>query len=407
MTAKRRSFMILCLLGSLSVISPFAIDLYLPAFSRMAAEMNTTSAVISLTLSSYFIGLAVGQVAYGPLLDRFGRKRPLLAGLCLFILASLSCMAARNVEELIALRFLQALGGGVAGVASLAMVRDFFPVEESAKIFSLLFLFIGVSPLLAPTIGGMVVVAFGWKMVFVMLAVVVALILACSMTFLPEGHVPDKGISLRPDRVLREYWQIVKQPQFFTYAIAGAFSFAGLFTFVAGAPIIFMEEFGQSAEHFGIIFACLAGGFIAGNQINILLLRRFTSRQIFQYGLMVQTFTGLVFLLGAFQHWYGLIGTLVLFFAFLFNVGITNPNAAALALMPFSRNAGSASAMLGFIQMGVGALISTGIGLSDSKGALPIILILACTTLTGAMILFIGRRFPQPILFEEVQPTSA
>lgn len=407
MTAKRRSFMILCLLGSLSVISPFAIDLYLPAFSRMAMEMNTTSAVISLTLSSYFIGLALGQVAYGPLLDRFGRKKPLFAGLCLFILASLSCMAARNVEELIALRFLQALGGGVAGVASLAMVRDFFPVEQSAKIFSLLFLFIGVSPLLAPTIGGMVVVAFGWKMVFVLLACVVTLILSCSMIFLPEGHVPDKGISLRPDRVLREYWNILRQPQFFTYAVAGAFSFAGLFTFVAGAPIIFMEEFGVSAKTFGIIFACLAGGFIGGNQVNIFLLRHFTSRQLFQRGLTVQTFTSLIFLLGASQHWYELSGTLVLFFLFLLNVGITNPNGAALALMPFSRNAGSASAMLGFVQMGVGALISTGIGLSGSKSSLPIVIILASTTVTGALVLFIGRRFQQPMLAEETQPAHA
>jgi len=151
---------IIFLLGLLSVVTPFAIDMYLPAFSRIAGDFRTTTSVISLSLSTYFIGFALGQILYGPLLDRFGRKRPLYFGLALYILASIGCSQAHSINAFIALRFIQALGGCAAQVAALAMVRDFFHVKESAKIFSLLFLIIGVSPLLAPTIGSALVSAF-------------------------------------------------------------------------------------------------------------------------------------------------------------------------------------------------------------------------------------------------------
>src|ERR1700722_7042414 len=192
---KRSNLFILSLLGSLSVVSPFSIDMYLPAFPELAAEFGVESTKIALTLSSYFIGLALGQVIYGPLLDRFGRKRPLVAGLSLFIAASIGCTAAPDVNTLIALRFVQGFGGCVAQVASIAMVRDFFPAKDSAKILSLLFLFIAASPLLAPTVGSFIISQFGWKAAFIALAVVVAAILALVSFLLPEGHQPDPDIS--------------------------------------------------------------------------------------------------------------------------------------------------------------------------------------------------------------------
>ena len=202
-------FMIL-LLGALSVISPFAVDMYLPAFSRVASEFRMTSAAISLSLSSYFVGLACGQILYGPLLDRFGRKRPLYVGLLIFIGASLGCEHANGLLDLSAFRFLQALGGCVAQVGAVAMVRDFFAARESAKIFSTLFLIIGVSPLLAPTAGSLIMIWLGWRSIFVVLACIAAAILAFTALLLPEGHPPDRSISLKPEPILRNFWLILK-----------------------------------------------------------------------------------------------------------------------------------------------------------------------------------------------------
>ena len=176
---------IIWILGALATVTPIAIDLYLPAFSQIAQDFGTTAAKISLSISSYFIGMAIGQMLYGPLLDRFGRKRPLYGGLLIFIAASIGCMQSWSADTLIVLRFLQALGGSAAWVAAVAMVRDFFPIQESARIFSLLILILGVSPLLAPSIGGFITTAWGWQAIFMVLAAVALLILIGSRTISP------------------------------------------------------------------------------------------------------------------------------------------------------------------------------------------------------------------------------
>jgi DHA1 family bicyclomycin/chloramphenicol resistance-like MFS transporter len=391
-STKRSNLFVLSLLGSLSVVSPFAIDMYLPAFPELAAEFGVPSTTIALTLSSYFIGLALGQIIYGPLLDRFGRKPPLIVGLSLFVATSIACAFAPDINTLIALRFVQALGGCVAQVASLAMVRDFFPAKDSAKVLSLLFLFIAASPLLAPTVGSLVIREFGWKAAFFALGGVVAAILALVCFLLPEGHIPDPNISLRPRAILAEYLAILRNPRFTTYALAGAFSFAGLFTYVAGSPIIFMDGFGVSAGTYSLIFAVLAGGFIGCSQFNVFLLQRYSSETLFYAFLVLQVVVGGVFLAGTAAGWYGLGGTLVMLFLFLSCVGLTNPNASALALGPFTKNAGSASALLGFFQLSVGALISTGISAATPRDSLPIIAILALTAAVSLIILLLGRR---------------
>ncbi|OWK36687.1 multidrug effflux MFS transporter [Fimbriiglobus ruber] len=408
MRVQRSNLFIISLLGSLSVVSPFAIDMYLSGFKQLAAHFAVEETTVSLTLSSYFIGLAFGQVIYGPLLDRFGRKRPLVFGLSLFVLASIGCIAAPDVYTLIALRFIQGFGGCVAQVASVTMVRDFFPVKESAKILSLLFLFIAASPLLAPSIGSLVMAVGSWKLVFVIMAVMVAAILALTQFLLPEGHQPDPSISLRPGPIVVEYFTILRHPRFATYALAGAFSFAGLFTYVAGSSIIFMKGFGLSEKAFSAIFAGLAAGFIGGSQLNVLLLRWFESETIFFRALLIQVVTGLIFVGGSWAGWYGLTETLVLLFVFLSSVGLTNPNASALALRPFTKNAGSASALLGFFQLGIGAVISTGIGASSSSNSFPIIAILGGTATIGLAILLVGRRAARnsPASEENAHPTK-
>ena len=392
---------IIFILGSLSTLSPFAIDMYLAAFPQIAGGLHTTTARISLSVASYFAGLAAGQFIYGPLLDRFGRKRPLYAGLILFAVASLLCMGSHGEKWLIAMRFLQALGGCGAQVASMAMVRDFFPVQETARIISLLILILGVSPLLAPTVGGFVSMHLGWRWVFAILAMVALLNLAIVFWYLPEGHPPDATVSLHPLPVLRNFLAVLKVPQFTVFTLAGSFAFSGLLVYVAGSPIIFMEVFHVSARGFGLIFAGLAVGFIGSNQLNVLLLRKFSSVQIFRPALLAECPFTLLFLVGTHWHWFGLGATLVLLFIILSSLGLAFPNAAALALVPFDQHIGSASAMLGFLQIGVSGLAAASIGLLNSHDLLPVTVVLASTSWIGLAIFLLGRRRISTLHFVE------
>ncbi len=385
-------FLIILILGALSTVSPFAIDMYLPAFKGIAGALHTSTARISLSISGYFVGLAVGQIIYGPLLDRFGRKLPLYAGLTLFIVASFLCLQVKSIEGLVTLRCLQAVGGCAAQVASMAMVRDFFPVKETAKIISLLILILGVSPLLAPTVGGFVAVEWGWQWVFVVLASFALFCLAVCFWLLPEGHSPDPSVSLKALPILRNYLEVLKEPQFITYALSGAFIFSGLLVYVAGSPIIFMEVFNVSQKTFGLIFAGLSVGFIGSNQVNVMLLRKFSSAQIYWGAMLVECPVSILFLIGTYYGWFGLWSTLVLLFIALSSLGLAFPNAAALSLTPFDHNIGSASAMLGFLQIGVASLASSSIGIFGSHGMVPVVSILAATAWIGLAIYLIGKR---------------
>jgi MFS transporter, DHA1 family, multidrug resistance protein len=388
----RNSTFIILILGALSTVTPFTIDMYLPAFSEIADDFNTTTAQVALSVTSYFIGLALGQIIYGPLLDRFGRKPPLYVGLTLYIIMTIGCTQATSIESLVVLRFIQALGGCVAWVAALSMVRDFFPISQSARIFSLLILVIGLSPLLAPTIGGFIAEALGWRMVFLVLAVLTALIMLVVIFFLPEGHQPDKTISLRAKPMILNFYSILRNPQFYTYALAGAFSFSTLFTYVAGSPVIFMENFHVSPQAYGGIFALLSVGFVGGSQLNIYINKRYSSEQIFSVALATLVITSIVFLVGSFNDWYGLEATIGLFFIALTCLGLTNPNANALGLAPFTRNIGSASALLSFLQIGIAGLSSAGVGIFNSANSVPVASIMTGTSIVAFCILVVGRK---------------
>lgn len=366
--------------------------MYLPAFAQIAADLHTTSARVSLSVSSYFIGLALGQMLYGPLLDRFGRKRPLYAGLAIYLVTTFFCTQASSVEMLVTLRFIQALGGCVAWVGAMAMVRDFFPVEESARVFSLLVLILGVSPLLAPTLGGFIADGMGWQAIFISLMIIVLLILAVTIFYLPEGHRPDPSISLKPGPMLAGFAAILKTPQFYTYACAGAFAFATLFIYVAGSPIIFMDRFHVSPKAYGGLFALLSVGFIGGSQLNIFLTKKYKSQTLFRFALVCQVMLAVAFVTGTWLDWYGLYATFGFFFLLLTCVGILNPNANALALAPFTRNVGSAASLMGCLQIGVAALASSCVGLFNSADIAPIVAILCGTSIIALVILAIGRR---------------
>jgi DHA1 family bicyclomycin/chloramphenicol resistance-like MFS transporter len=387
---QHRKLVIILILGMLCTITPLAIDMYLPAISQIAQELNTTPARVSMSISAYFIGIGAGQLFYGPMLDRFGRKRPLYAGLLLFIFASIGCLESKTVEALIAFRLLQALGGCVAQVDALAMVRDFFPVEDSSRIISMLILILGVSPLLAPTLGSIVATTLGWHWIFLILAIIAGAAMIIVYRFLPEGHTPDPSISLHPQRIMANFLAILEDAQFCTYALAGAFSFCSLFVYVVGSPIIFMNMFHVSPRVYGGIFALLSVGFIGGNQVNIWLSRRHEDQRLFRIALYAQTAVAIGFLVGALSGAW-LIATIVLLLLYLSCVGITYPNAAAIAMAPFSRNAGSASALLGFLQLSIGAVVSAGVGLLNAKDSAPIVALMTSTTLIGLIVFLIGK----------------
>ncbi len=375
------------MLGSLNALTPFSIDLYLPAFPQIAEALNTSLARVAFSVSTYFFGYSFGQLIYGPLLDRFGRKPPLYAGLVLYIIASFACMTSVTVEQLMLYRVFQALGGCVAGVAATAMVKDFFPQKEGAKVFSLLMLVLSTSPLLAPTIGSFISESWGWQAEFVALAIMGAALLSCVFFFLPEGHTGDHSVVLHPKSIFKNFVEIFKIPMFHVHTLAGSFSFAGLFVYVAGSPAIFMEGFKVSAHIYSAIFAFLAVGMIGGGQLNLLLMKKLSSRKILAASLTVQVLFGAVFFLGVWQNLYGLIPTIAFLFVLLSCAGISYPNAVSLALSPFTKNAGSASALLGFLQLGIGAVISGSIGLFDIKGTLPTAAVIFFSSAVGLIIL--------------------
>src|SRR6478736_2295380 len=213
-TDRKKSFYLILILGLLTAIGPFSIDMYLPAFPDIAMNLHTTVARVTLSLSSFFIGISFGQLLYGPLLERFGRKKPLYIGLCVYLLASIGCALAASVNALIVLRLLQALGGCVGMVAARAMVRDLFEVKENAKIFSTLMLVVAVSPIIAPTLGGYITSLLGWQYVFVMLIIVDLIVIISAYFLLPESKEPDPNFSLRPVPILKNFSGVITHPQF-------------------------------------------------------------------------------------------------------------------------------------------------------------------------------------------------
>lgn len=389
---QKNRFVLVLILGLLSAIGPFSIDMYLPGFPAMAADLGTTVEVVAYSLSSFFIGICLGQLICGPLLDRYGRKKPLYVGLAIYLLASIGCALAPTVEVLIALRFLQALGGCVGMVAPRAVVRDVFPVEESAKVFSMLVLVIGVSPIIAPTAGGYIIAAYGWHSVFVVLALITAAITAAVYLRLPESKKADPSVSLRPLPILQAYGRVIREPQFYTYACTGAIGSAALFAYISGSPFVFMQLFGVSEKHYGWIFAFIALGLISSSQLNNLLLRKFRSEQIIRAVLPLQVVIGLSLFLGTYLGWWNLYSTIFFIFLYLGCQGFSFPNSSALAMAPFTREAGSASALMGAIQMGLGALASAVVGLLADGTALPMTGVMASCALIGLLILIIGSR---------------
>ncbi|HUX21919.1 MAG TPA: multidrug effflux MFS transporter [Spirochaetia bacterium] len=397
MTRQQRNRIIL-ILGALSALGPFTIDMYLPGFSAIAADLHTSLSTVGYSLTSYFIGISVGQLVYGPVTDRYGRKGPLIIGLTIYSAAAVACALSPTVQWLIGARLVAALGACVGIVASRAVVRDLFPVREIAGIFSTYMLIIAVSPMLAPTVGGYVTANLGWRVIFYILTGIAVAIAIVVIAWLPESKAPDHGVSLRPASIIKRYIRVAANRQFLTFSIAAGMSFGGLLAYVSGAPFLLMHLFGLSQTQFGWGFAVNALGLIAGSQVNRVLLRRYTARRIAVTAVVAQLLFGSLLVAGALFHVTPLAGVFSVLFCFLFATGLVNPNTAALAIEPFETHAGSASALLGCLQMGFAAVASGLVSLLANGTAIPMMVVIwGCSVASYVVLRTIGRRQLAPV----------
>lgn len=383
--------------------------MYLPGFPAIATDLNTTIASVQLSLTSYFIGIAAGQMLYGPLLDRFGRKPPLYAGLSIYVFASIGCAFTQSVEALIAMRFLQAIGGCAGMVSAQALVRDLFPPDKTAQAFSLMTLVVAISPMIAPTVGGYLTVAWGWHSLFILLAVITFAMLVCVYFYLPGGRKADSSISLKPVSVMKNFYTVVKQPQFLIYTLTGGFAAAAPFAYIAGSADVFMNLYGSSPQEYGWIFAGIAAVIIGTTQLNHLLLQKYTSQKVIKVNIMIQSAIGILLIIGTWLGWYDKLSLVILIALFLAGHGLTNPNATALSLAPFTKHTGSAASLGGSFRMAMGGVGSALVSAFHNGTAMPMIAVMTGCVIVGALFLLIGRitiKYRARIRDVEEEPSS-
>ena len=361
--AGRERLRLVLVLGALVALGPLTIDMYLPALPTIVKDIHTTDAAAQLTLTGTLVGLALGQLLVGPLSDTFGRRRPLLVGVGVHVLASLMCLVAPNVEVLGALRLLQGVGAAAASVVAMAIVRDLFTGRAAATLFSRLMLVLGVAPVLAPTIGGEVLRFTSWRGVFAVLAVLGLLLVALAARAVPETLPAARRRPLGLRSTLRTYGGLLRDRTFLGLVLVAGLAMAALFGYVAGSSFVFQDEFGLDQQQFGLVFGAGAIFLIGATQLNAALLSRVEPRTIVPAALVLGTVAGAVLVVLASTGTGGLLGVIVPLWTALFAVGLVLPNAPALALARHGEAAGTASALLGAVQMGVGAIISPVVGL--------------------------------------------
>lgn len=376
-------FKVIIILGSLAGIMPLSIDMYLPAFNKIAESLHTDVEHIGITLSAFFIGVCLGQLFYGPLMDRYGRYKPLIGGLLLFIAASFGSIFVTSIEQLIVLRFLQAFGGCATFVANRAIARDLFPGKDLVKVFSMLMLVIGVAPIAAPTLGSFIIMHFDWHVIFIVLVVIATILLFALLFLLGETKTADKSISLKPIKVVKSYYKVFRNPVFIFHTLAFSFASAALFAYVTGSPFVFMKLHGLNEQQFGIAFGFNAGCLVIGSQLNRYFIKLYSSRSIAVTSIIMVSLIASILLFLNLLGYSSLIVIISCISFCLFLIGIFNPNATAIALSPFGHHAGIASALSGFCQMGINAIASLSVSYFSNGTAMPMIsIIFICATLS-------------------------
>jgi DHA1 family bicyclomycin/chloramphenicol resistance-like MFS transporter len=385
------------LLGAFVALGPLTIDMYLPALPTIREELATTSAVVQLTLTGTLVGLALGQLVIGPLSDAFGRRRPLLFGAALHVVASLLVLVAPDITTLGVLRVLQGVGTAATGVVALAIVRDLFGGRAAATMLSRLFLVMGVAPVLAPTLGGEVLRFTSWRGVFAVLAVYGVLVLVLGALCLRETLPAERRRSGGVTGTLRTYRRLFGDRVYVGLILVAGLTMAALFTYVSGSSFVYQREFGLDEQQFGILFGVGAVWLIAATQLNPVLLRWWSPAQILLTATVAGAAFGGVLLLLAGTGAGGLFGVAAPLWAVLFAAGLALPNAPALALAGYGDSAGSAAALLGAMQFGVGAAVSPLVGLLGNDAVAMGAVILAALLLAVAVLLAVRPwTLPEP-----------
>lgn len=379
------------ILGALSAFGPLAIDFYLPAFPAMAQAFATDEKHVQTTLAAYFLGLSIGQLAYGPIADRFGRRLPLLFGVGLFVIASLVCAFAPTLDALIAARFVQALGGCAGMVLSRAIVSDRCEPIDAAKVFSQLMLVMGLAPILAPMLGGLLVSVSGWQSIFLVLSLFSALCLVAVYLGLSESmpaHLPRQPLS----GALRQYGRLLRDRAFVGHALTGGIAIAGMFAYIAGSPFVFIKLYGVPAEHYGWLFGINAAGFILVAQVNARLLARRGPAVLLGRAVWVYVAAALTLLLVATLRPAALWPLLVPLFVCIASLGCIAPNASACAMAGQGARAGSASALMGCMQFSVASGAAALVGVLHDGSAVPMALVISLCGVAVVIMAALARR---------------
>lgn len=388
-----QSFLIV-LLGLLAALSTLTIAMYIPGFHKMASDFQVNESQIAFTLTSYFIGITIGQLVYGPIIDRYGRKSPLMISLILYVLTSILCAVANSLDMMIAVRFLQALGASAGMVSALAIIMDVFEPQHRAKAFSLVMTVLGVAPIVSPSLGSFFVAAYSWESVFYALSGYGVLILLLVFFFLPETILFKSQDKLSGKQIINNYGKVVKNKTFSLYAIGASFANSVIFAFVAASPAIFMGYYGVAPKQFGLLYGISATGALAGNYLNGVLVKKIHFKKMMVIGsllLFVLTagFTAATY----WVHQLSFEWVVVALFTILLSVGLIYPNTVTSALAPFKELSGSASAMNGSFMMGMSAFITAVVGVLGKPTPLTMFSIMMAASVLVIFFLTIAKKF--------------
>lgn len=382
------------LLGSLTAFAPMSIDMYLPAFPAMGAELGADAGQQQATLAFFLFGMAIGQFLYGPASDRFGRRIPILVGITVYVVASIACALAMNPEWMIAARFVQALGGCAGAVVARAVVRDQFDHTETARMLSLLTLIMGLAPILAPISGAVVLQLAGWRAIFWVLT---AFGLACGVAVflrLKETRSEETAAQARSENPLRAYRVLISSPRLVGYCLGGALNGALLFTYISSSSGLVIETFGFSPFAYTLVFGANAFGVIGAGQVNRMLLRRLTPDQVLARASLAALGFGALLLIASVSRFGGQWTVLPLLFCCLASYGLMAGNTMAGALSVDPTRAGSTSALMGGLSFASGAFASWLGGVLHDGTAVPMAgVMMAC--LLGSTAALWGLALPR------------
>jgi DHA1 family bicyclomycin/chloramphenicol resistance-like MFS transporter len=383
---------LIVLLGALAAVAPLSIDMYLPAFPALAADLDAPATAVALTLTASLVGLAVGQVIAGPIADAVGRRRPLLVGLGLYVAASLVCAAAPTAALLTAARLSQGLAGAVAVVLSRAIVRDLHAGAEAARFLSMMLLVNGVAPILAPVIGAVALAGTGWRGVFVLLAVLGAALTVSVAVGLPETLPPGRRHGGGMATSVRAFGPLLRDGRFVGLALCQGLALGAMFAYIAGSPFLLQDVHGLSPTGFSVAFGVNALGIVGLGQANARMVGDAGPRALLGVGLAV-AFGGALLLLAGVLAGSGLVIILPALFAVVASVGLVQPNATALALEDHPHVAGTAASLLGLVQFALGAAAAPIVGLGGRSSGLPMAAtVFVMTALATLAFLTLARR---------------